>query len=506
MSVRLRTKASGEFDRPNASAVQDLVRAYLAAGLGEEAVAVLKELGDRSPEAVILTEVAELQAGRLPDAGTSLKHPDCLGPQALWRALAHAREGDAARAMQAEKAAGRALERLPEGLRREIAAELGLAAARAGDWDSARRLRAMAARSDPGLYGETGRSRLLDARLAAWEGDREAVHSALHLARGGSPDVAVAATLMLAERVLEPGAAQSSGLDRLIADIGAIARLERGSADGERAAELEARLVALAHGRKAAVELLALGLETGEISEQLFAHALSGLADPDGSVGDSSIASMYLEDPEIFAPALGDRRFRTMLARSLIDLDLPAQAAGIFDGESVPNALLSDLAEAYLRVGDHRAAIAMMAEMEETPLRRQLYERALAMAGGHSSESDSGKRGNPAPGPERLRALARAAIAAGDLERTLQLTLARLDQDASPATAETAVLVAAALGHAQPPEEARAVLAETAPDALARLSGLFRDEAPPSPGEPAAAFLSQLDAEIEAIEDLLEDG
>lgn len=504
----LRAGLIGEFDRPNEETVLDLGRMYLSAGLAEEALAVLNEFGAGNAKAAVLAEVATVIAGKDLPGDASVLRADCLGPQALWRALAVAQAGDPAGAMAAEQSAGRALEGLPRPLRREIAARLGLAAADAGQWDTARRLHALAERSDPEGAGAAGRRHFLAARIARWNGDEVATIRSLTLARKADPAVAAEATLMLAETVLRSGRLERDGLPRLITDLGLIARLHRGTATGARAAGLEVRLSDLVTGRARAIDLLTLGLALGNFTEETFTATLSAMAEGDDTKARDSIAAIYLDDPAAFGPALADPDFRAVLARSLIKLGLPAQAAGLYARDRLPVDIAASLAWGYLETGDHRSAIALIADLPQSPERDRLHRAAMTGAGTAIAPPEGGE-GAGTPSPEDLAALARMAIAAGDLRRALDLTLQRLKHDGGDSAAETAAIIAMALGRSDIPDAAADHLRQTDPDLHARMLDLF--STPPARLDPAvpasaAAYLKRLDAEIAVIEDALDDG
>ena len=105
--------------------------------------------------------------------------------------------------------------------------------------------------------------------------------------------------------------------------------------------------------------------------------------------------------------------------------------------------------------------------------------------------------------------MGRAAIAAGDMDRALELTLQRLTESPDVETAETAALIALAAGEKAIPPSASAILQDGSPELHTRLTTLFSE--PPAAMDPkdpttAAAFLKRLDAEIAVMEDVLEDG
>lgn len=501
----LRTGLIGEFDRTSHTAVLDLGRTYLSAGLADEALAIFAEFGDGDAEAAVLAEVALVIAGKTLPNGASLLREDCLGPQALWRALALGDRGDHDAAVTAEQSAGRALEKIPLSLRNDLAARLGLAAADAGRWEAARRLHALAGRTGRDHLDSAGWAHLLAARIARWKGDEAATIQALTLARAADPKVAAAATLMLAETVLKSDHTERAGMTQLIVDLGLLARVDRGTAVGARAAALEVRLTDLFDGRARAIDLLTLGLALRDFTEETFTRTLSAMAAGDEAADRNSIAAIYLDDPAAFASAISDPGFRAVLARSLTRLGLPAQAARLYSPDPVPADVAIVLANGYLDVGDRRSAIALIADLPDSPERDRLRRAAMDDVVPPRDAAADGK----GLAPERLIPLARMAIAAGDLRRALDLTLRRFAHDGSASTAETVAMIALALGRSDIPEPAASRLKQADPDLHARLVELF--SVPPTavdPADPAstAAFMKRLDAEIAVIEDALDDG
>lgn len=503
----LRAKLIGEFDRPDSNVAVTLARVYLGSGLTDEALAVLANFGDGGPVSTVITELGQVLGGRGLAETASLMRPDCLGPQALWRALALAKSGDAKGAMAAEQASGRALEKLPPAVRREVAARLGVAAADIGAWDEARRFHGMIRRSEAEHTSASGWSDLLAARLAIWSGEETEILRALTAARNAQPDVATPATLMMAEHVLASQQTNRRGIVALITDLGLIARMSRGTAEGQRAADLEVRLTDRLRGRTKAMDLLTLGLALGNFTEESFTKTLSTLIEGADEAGRNSIASIYLEDREAFGPALQDARFREVLAKSLIELGLPSQAAGLFDAKEVPENVGLSLAEGFLAVGDARAAVTVIADLKESPERERLRRAAMALLG--EPVADENLAAKEKPSKARLIAMGRAAIAAGDMDRALELTLQRLTESPDVETAETAALIALAAGEKAIPPSASAILQDGSPELHTRLTTLFSE--PPAAMDPkdpttAAAFLKRLDAEIAVMEDVLEDG
>ena len=160
-------------------------------------------------------------------------------------------------------------------------------------------------------------------------------------------------------------------------------------------------------------------------------------------------------------------------------------------------------ARAFIENGDRRNAMAVIADLPESPQRRMLQEEVSLRRADVSTSVNDDDASLP---PDKLRAMALDALTTGDLNRALELTLARLDQDGLPSTAETAALLAAALGRRGIPVEASEVLDAAASDRRSRLDKLFNDDLPVDPAEPMAGTLSRLDREIEAIESLLTDG
>lgn len=80
----------GEFDRPDPDSVRKLVRLYLALGMGDEARATLEAFESDSAEAPLVAGLAEVIDDRPQQPDSPLAGwIGCKGPAALWALLAH---------------------------------------------------------------------------------------------------------------------------------------------------------------------------------------------------------------------------------------------------------------------------------------------------------------------------------------------------------------------------------------------------------------------------------
>ncbi|GMG83643.1 hypothetical protein LNKW23_28560 [Paralimibaculum aggregatum] len=487
----------GEFDRPDPAAAFRLARFYIAHELGAEALTVLANFGpapgagpEIRDEALLLAALARAIDGLPQSAGSPLAR-NCPGPHRLWQALAAAAPGPAPARLSSSGEAERlaALEALPDPLRGHLAVRLGLAAAGAEDWAAARAYRSLARRGDRAGRRPGAARRLLDARLFRQSGETDAALRELRrLWAAGGPEAAEG-LLLLAEMITAGELPPAEGGDpanthRLRLDLGALAFIERGSAAGARALVAEARLQALALGRTAALDLLALGRDDGSLGETGHAAAVAQLAEtvPDNAE-DMPLALLHARHPERYAAALAEPGFRTALARSYGAIGLPARGEALLStGDLADPELARALARAHLGADAPADALRLARQLPADASRAEIEAAALA-ALGRPAEALAALRGADAGSPE---ALARLAWQAGDW-----------------GTASDALAIIAA---ASPDDGTRARLA-----LATRRAG--RAPLPAGDGDPPAPttadverYLQALRQETAAIREMLSDG
>lgn len=354
----------GEFDATDTTTGLELAKIYIAVGMVEEARSVLSEYLPGHALSPFLLGVSDALSGGLSEVPGALSKEECIGAQALWRAFAQSRAGQQEAALRSEISSGAALEELPLLPRQIVAAEIGLTAADRGEWETVRRMEAMARRSANG-FGETlGATHLLSYRLATWRDDFSSSEQHLSKALVSDPDTAVEALLIRARQALRSDDVLNQSHAGLRLDLGELARSELGSDVGRQAFELEARLF----NRQATVEetiaflsdAVDFGLLPAEDHPAFLAELISTPAYNETS---RPLALIYLEEPSRFEMALKQDSLRRALIRSLAGEGLPGMAQDLLQaGDLDDPALAVELADGYLVAGDARAAIATISK------------------------------------------------------------------------------------------------------------------------------------------------
>lgn len=172
----LRTTLYNEVDQLDAAAVQRLARTYLYFGFGAEAKQVLRlseEVVATNPELMDLANIMEYGFARNPRFVH--RFSDCDSDLALWAALA-AKEFPEGKVIN-EKAALRALAKLPEHLKRFLAPALSSRFSDRGDLESA----SIALRNVE-LSGDVAQADagIAKAKIAKQSGNAEAAENLLH--------------------------------------------------------------------------------------------------------------------------------------------------------------------------------------------------------------------------------------------------------------------------------------------------------------------------------------
>lgn len=147
----LRASLAGEFDRPDAAALEALIRLYIGLGFGAEALALMDTFPDTPDQAPLYRELAEImQRGHADRAVILPRDAQCTGASGLWAIMARPE------IPLGEEPDGPALANyfadLPADLRRRIGPILGLRMLEAGFLDEARLIADRIARA-PGKPG-----------------------------------------------------------------------------------------------------------------------------------------------------------------------------------------------------------------------------------------------------------------------------------------------------------------------------------------------------------------
>lgn len=492
----------GEFDEPNAAAAVSLARLYIANGFGAEARIVLQEFATGAVETPVLAAISHLADGSPLREGHALAGPACKGLHGLWQAVAAARAGLLPGAMAAASS-GAALQELPRNLRSQVAIELGLAAASAENWKAARKFQAIAERDRPPGPRKTAKHILLDSALARHHGrDDRALADLQDLwARdwaSGLPD-AHAALLELARLSEAGGQGALADSHNLRLDLGILAMMARGSETGAHAHLAEVRLTVQAFGRDAALDLLADGYDAGLIGRAAYTAALAELAEREivpapGRGEDPPLALLYERDPARYAQALAEPGFRTALARSYAETGAPELGAETLRPEDMADPHLAAVfVRAYLAAGSEADAAEAARNLPEGPRRAALMAQVLLAEGdaeaAFAAAEAAGDALDPALAARIAWILGDWNAAASALERQIAAAPdARAQARLSLATARAAVPAP----DREPSREDPLALPELQP---------FDPTA-----EGVERFLSGLEAEAKAIQEVLDDG
>lgn len=514
----LRGKLVGEFDTPEEEVALELARTYLAAGMAVEAAAVATDFAPQTAASDLLQEISAVVDRKPLPSHASLLKEDCEGDQAVWRAAALATDpAHAEAALEAELMSGRSLERMPVDLREMVAARIGNAAVSIGDWDTARRMEAMAVRAVGGRKSPRGETLLLAARLADWNGEEDRAWDFRQRARKTGPPHSDTALIEIAEAVLRSETYLGSKTTSLQIKLGDLARRERGTDLGAKAFELEARLHAREHGRDEVVDLLADAGRAGLLPEDKQAALLSELIE-DTPLDELSrpVGLIYLEDPGKFADAMGQAGFRRAVARSLTELGLPALAEPLLLPEDHSDTkLMAGVSEAFLATGDARQALDIAQLISPGEARDGAMAAALAALGQaersapllSALERSDGQ--SMTPQHAALERAVDAGVASGDLAAARTAAAKLLEMDPTQRRAEELVMLALMDNAPEIPSEAKSLLDEVAPGRSAALEVLFTPTASAEglkDHAEATDLLERMETEVQLLEGLLNNG
>ncbi|MEM9059212.1 MAG: hypothetical protein AAGD13_02015 [Pseudomonadota bacterium] len=509
----------GEFDAGDTETAVDLAKSYLSVGFTLEAKTIIDEYASEHPLGQFLRDASGLLDGKPAPSGSSVLTSDCLGAQALWRALSQALSDDRDTALRSELAAGNSLEEFPSYPRQVIAARLGLAATDLGEWDVARRMEAMALRAAKGLgSGLLGQTHLLSHALSTWREDPERAQLHLTMATGGDAETAVTALFLRADAALTTTEEIPNTTD-LIPELGALARREAGTPLGAKAFELEARLFSRTASLADTISLLSDATEIGLLDPDRHAALLSELV-ANGTEGGASppLAMTYLDNPAALNDLLEQTPLRRALIRSLAQVDLPAMGRSLVRaGDLRDDRVALALGDAFLSSDDPRETVAVLSEASISPLQRGLLGRAFLKLG--DAERASGMLSAALDGEiDNTEARAKIVAAKLDADRRIQRTgvaletaLDAFDAETAPETAMQTALLALEAGRNSVPDVARNVLEQDDTVALDTLENLFRltdraNEAEVLSNDDIEQYLNDLETGEQAIEEVLRDG
>lgn len=445
--------------------VEDLAGGFLAIGFGEEAFALLADNGE---DETLLADMARTVAEKpVSPSGALLNAVDCRGAHAFWQAAA----SDPALAADELKRSGDAVSTLPTRLRALLATRLAGKMIDAGDWDAANQYYdiASAASEIP-----SAKLRFVAAKLRAHEGDIDDSQKMLRGLAAGDSDASKDALLTLAEQYAEGEGKPHEGFAE---DIGALAKVERGSKAGAEAAFVEADIWAKTGDVEASMLLLEGAADSDPAkagvarakAREILTLALSS----DNENAHIDALGAYLEYREFLdAPGEG-AAFSRKIAKAALDLGLPNVAFDVIKaggvGEKKETAKLKTLAA--LDAHDPDAALATAAPYTNDPefaemvvradMQQQKFYAALAAA-------------SALPDTDRKMILtAQSAWRAGDWESAAQ-AFARIDPKLMGQTMALQYAMAAYMaGQTTMPPVVEAVLRKEKSGALDGAKSLF---------------------------------
>jgi hypothetical protein len=445
----------GEFDRPDAVALRDLVRLHIRFGFGAEAEGLLTSFAAGLDDRALLADLARAVEGRpvAPDGPLALDAP-CPGRHGLWLALGGAapvfHDGPGFATVQ------EAFGELPADLRVLVGPGLIGRLLDAGRPTEARRVFETLVR--PGIVHDDPARTLAEARLIAAEGDPlAAARRMLGIVESGAwnADEALVRFVDLAlDNDLEIP-------ERVVLDLRAAVGLHRGT---PRESELRRLLIAALGARADLAEALEatraaqadLPAEAGRFAA--LATRVMAAADPE-RVGPATYAETVLRNAALIAPAPAWDGARIAVARNLNGIGLPNAALELLAPALARGnpAAGRTAAQAQLDLGAPDAALALL-EGQRSPAALELRAAALV------------RRGDPAAA---LALLARA----GREEATLPIAWAsgdwtRAGAEASPERSAMALFMARRTG-------ARAAGASFDPDAPLSPVAAFSAPLPP---------------------------
>lgn len=477
----LRLKLFGEFDAVDAKPAIELAKVYVSVGMLLEARTTIQEYAPDHAVGHFLSDVSSAMLGDLDYFEGSLFKEECIGIQALWRAYGQARIGAGAAALRSEVASGTALEELPIHVRQVVASELGLLAADNGQWDTVRRMEAMALRAASGTGHTLGKTHLLSYRTALWHGKDDQAKG--HLAKASDSDIETAtqALLIRAQLALESEDVLDDGHTSLRLDLGDLARREIGNDVGRRAFELEARLFSRDKGPDETIHFLSDAVEFGLLDGKDHSGFLAELiSQPAYSEVSRPLAYIYLEDPSKFDGALKQQTLRRSLIRSLAEHGVPGMARDLaLETDLEVPEIAIELAESFLVAGEPRKSIATVSAVEDG-LRQRLvlskaylkmgdFERAKAVL--DDVDQFISDEGAEAAQVDALKL--RAELAGRDYSAAFATSLRKLNANRSTEAAAEAALIALEAGKAKIPDTAKDVLGAEDAEDLKELERLF---------------------------------
>ncbi len=478
--------------------IEKLAGGFLAIGFGEEALALLTDSG---LEGILLADMARTVAEKpIQASGILLNAIECGGAHALWQAAA----SEPAVATEKFHRSSDAVTLLPKRLRALLGARIAQKMIDAGDWATANRLYEIAASASE---IPTPKLQFVAARLREHEGATEESQDLLLDLAGSGSDAAKDALLMLAEQY---AVGQGEPHVGFVDDLGALAKVQRGSDDGAQAAFMEALIWSEAGNVEASMLLLRSAANSSPAKAEksrLKAREIltKAFSSPIEAERISALAA-FMDHREFVESIDPSPTFQQNVARSALDLGLPNIAFDVLKDRALSSKkeLMQLKALAALEGHNTEGALAMAApytndpEFAELVVRANMQQRnyfaALAVA---STLPNSSKK-------EILTS--QSAWRAGDWE-SAERAFRRMDPSLMGENVAIQYAFAAYMsGVSVIPPAAEAVLRRTNSSALAGIKSLFSNALEGSILDRARTATMGATEEIELLEEALSHG
>ncbi|MGB7268908.1 MAG: hypothetical protein WBC90_05245 [Albidovulum sp.] len=421
-----RAQLVGEFDKPDANAVEALAKLYLFFGMGAEARQALLAFGVEIDGAATLADLGMIMDDQ-PVGAQSVLHGmrECEGAVAIWAFLAAPNDDDVKPSDR--QAVVRSFSGLPGPLRQLLGGRISRRLMAIGASDSATAVRNAMARG-PESHGRV--VGMINAELDLDQGKVTKAEAALDGLSEGNDALSYKAVMIAVQSRLERGEAIAP---KQIESVAALAFEHRNGPDGPVFAHLEVIARAASGDFPGAFNSYAIwkrqspDIDRRETSRDLFMRLAAAASDAD-------FLDLYFGSPQIVAEAGPDPRLDLALARRLSSLGFAAEVRTIMAGEAgETDAGQMLLAKAAVDLFEPEAALSRLATLTGDEA-ETLRARAYSMLQDHNAAAAALRRAGAD------EAAGDAAWAAGDWAQAGQaraplqqaVTDLRLTQDPQP--------------------------------------------------------------------------
>jgi hypothetical protein len=321
-----RAQLVGEFDKPDAHAVETLAKLYLYLGMGAEARQALFAFGIEIEGAATLADLGMIMDDQPVDAQSVLHGMrECEGAVAIWAFLAAPNDDDVK--LTDRQAVVRSFSGLPGPLRQLLGRRISHRLMAIGASDSATAVRNAMARG-PESHGRV--VGMINAELDLDQGKAAKAEAALDGLSEGNDALSYKAVMIAVQSRLERGEAIAP---KQVESVAALAFEHRNGPDGPVFAHLEVIARAASGDFPGAFNSYALwkrqspDIDRRETSRDLFMRLAATASDAD-------FLELYFGSPQIVAEAGPDPRLDLALASRLSSLGFAAEVRTIMAGEA----------------------------------------------------------------------------------------------------------------------------------------------------------------------------